>query len=360
MAAVTQRLMDESRSTSTTTLAPSFSDTAAGVDIRVDAAHRYAREDGTSRWADEDSAIDDLQSTSTQPLTDSIYDFPIEYGRRYHALRAGNYVLPNDQQEMERLDFVHEIIFRVLGHRLCLAPIDEKKIERVLDMGTGTGIWALEFADRFPNAQVLGNDLSPIQQCWVPPNVKFVIDDIESPWSYRNPFDLIFGRYLATAIQDWPSLVRSTFENVSAGGWVELQDFDLTVYCDDWDRPEDQPIYQWAQLLIDGARMMGREPSPGVGLRGWMEAAGFQEVTHRQFKVPIGGWSDDTDLRVIGLMFLSQTIDGLEAFSLRLLCNVHGWDEERVRTVLARVRRDFLSGMKLYMHYHVVYGRKPE
>lgn len=39
-----------------------------------------------------------------------------------------------------------------------------------MDVGTGTGIWAIDMADRFPNAQVKGIDFSPIQPNWVPPN----------------------------------------------------------------------------------------------------------------------------------------------------------------------------------------------
>jgi SAM-dependent methyltransferase len=36
---------------------------------------------------------------------------------------------------------------------------------RVLDAGTGTGMWAIDFADEYVDtgAQVVGNDLSPIQ-----------------------------------------------------------------------------------------------------------------------------------------------------------------------------------------------------
>lgn len=69
-----------------------------------------------------------------------------------------------------------------LDGKLHLAPIPDN-VKRVLDVGTGTGIWVIEFgnclilrlsavyppvvkfllADQHPNTTVLGNDLSPIQ-----------------------------------------------------------------------------------------------------------------------------------------------------------------------------------------------------
>jgi hypothetical protein len=76
-------------------------------------------------------------------------------------------------------------------------------------MGTGTGIWAIDFAGEFPSVVVIGNDLSPIQPSWVPPNCTFVIDDLESPWLYRSePFDFIYGRAIAGSIKDWPYLYK--------------------------------------------------------------------------------------------------------------------------------------------------------
>jgi methylase of polypeptide subunit release factors len=44
----------------------------------------------------------------------------------------------------------------------CLCP-KNNGAKRVLDLGTGSGIWAIEYADAHPEADVIGVDLSPVQ-----------------------------------------------------------------------------------------------------------------------------------------------------------------------------------------------------
>lgn len=44
------------------------------------------------------------------------------------------------------MDLLHHIYLLVLDGRLNLAPI-AKDVQRVLDLGTGTGIWAIDFAE---------------------------------------------------------------------------------------------------------------------------------------------------------------------------------------------------------------------
>ena len=97
--------------------------------------------------------------------------------------------------EQARLDLVHHVYRLLIDGGLCLAPID-KDIKRCLDFGTGTGIWAIDFADEYPNCEVIGTDLSPIQPQSVPPNLCFYVDDVEADWGYRETekFDFIHGR----------------------------------------------------------------------------------------------------------------------------------------------------------------------
>ena len=48
----------------------------------------------------------------------------------------------------------------------------------------------------------------------VPPNVRFIVDNIEKPWAEEQPYDYIHCRYLTAALQDWPQLVSQIYELV--------------------------------------------------------------------------------------------------------------------------------------------------
>lgn len=66
--------------------------------------------------------------------------------RHRHSEAHTNGRKPNDDEEQDRMDLGHHIYRLVLGGDLFLAPIGDK-VKRVLDLGTGTGIWAMDFAE---------------------------------------------------------------------------------------------------------------------------------------------------------------------------------------------------------------------
>jgi hypothetical protein len=67
--------------------------------------------------------------------------------------------------------------------------------------------------DEYPSAQILGIDLSPIQPVWVPPNVKFMVDDAELDWlEAENFYDFVHGRHITPAIKNFPALIERAFK----------------------------------------------------------------------------------------------------------------------------------------------------
>src|SRR5262249_54279869 len=78
-------------------------------------------------------------------------------GRRY--LSAAPYLLPVDEQELARLDFQQHLV-RAFLPRAILPPVT--RLNTILDVGCGTGRWALDVAQQFPQTRVIGLDiLSP-------------------------------------------------------------------------------------------------------------------------------------------------------------------------------------------------------
>lgn len=71
-----------------------------------------------------------------------------EFGRTYHKFRADEtqYWGPTDEQQNNQLDIGHHMLTLLLDNRLYVAPISEE-CHKVIDLGCGTGIWAIDFAD---------------------------------------------------------------------------------------------------------------------------------------------------------------------------------------------------------------------
>ncbi|KAG7050568.1 methyltransferase domain-containing protein [Colletotrichum scovillei] len=282
--------------------------------------------------------IESIASSSTS-LSGSILDYRFENGRTYHRYKDGKYVIPNDEQENDRMDMQHHICLITLGGRLGLAPPCQPgvKVGRVLDVGTGTGIWAIQFGDDHPEAEASSNpDI-------VATNVKFEIDDIDEEWTYTIPFDYIHSRFMSSSIADWKAYLTKCFNHIQPGGYLELQEPEMEFQSDDGTFPADCPLAKYGNLLKEAAAIFGREYVSVSSLKTLMVDVGFKDVTLSRYKWPINTWPKDPSFKELGAWGFENSNAGLEAISIAPLTRAHKWTREEVNVFLAEVRKDLAN-----------------
>ncbi|KAI8156746.1 Secondary metabolism regulator LAE1 [Colletotrichum sp. SAR 10_70] len=272
----------------------------AGVEAWAMAPFTRTIDDGAS-------SIGSLASSTTS-VSGSILDYRLENGRTYHRYKDGT-------------------------------PPNEKgaQVKRALDVGTGTGLWAIEFGDEHPEAEVIGVDLSAVQVDFVPPNVRFEIDDIEEPWTFSKPFDYIHSRMMTSSIANWQSYLQKCYDGLEPGGYLELDEFDIFPDCDDDTFTGDLAISKALGLLAEAMAKIGRAFQSVPELRQIMVDTGFEDVHFKQYKWPINTWPKDPKYKQLGMWENENLNMGFEGFLMGPLTRILDWSPAEVQVLLIDV-----------------------
>ncbi|KAI5792668.1 S-adenosyl-L-methionine-dependent methyltransferase [Pyronema domesticum] len=268
--------------------------------------------------------------TSTESLSSSVNQYIFENGRRYHAyFGADRNPMPTDEKEQDRLDMHHEIMLEMLDGKLHLAPINQNP-ERILDVGTGTGIWAVDCAALYPSAEMIGTDLSPIQPSWIPHNVTFEVDDAARDWTRPdNYFEFIHIRNISQGIEDWDQLLGEAYRCTKPSGYLELAELEMKLYSDD--NTMAPAFNKWIQLLKDA-----------------IENAGFVDVNVVTAKQPFGPWAKDERMKRIGSMVILTAEAGAEGYGMAVFTRFLGLSVEDAKKVCDDAVHDIRN-----KNYHV-------
>lgn len=278
----------------------------------------------------------DKLRNSTKSLSGSAVEQHFENGRRYCS---ETYYMPNDDEEQTRLAITHQAFLSILDGQLTLMHTPQNTT-RILDIGTGTGEWAVAMAERFPDAEIIATDIGVHQPIDVPQNMFFEVDDAEEGWTYTEPFDLVHIRGLTGAFRDWTAIYASVYKHLRPGGYFEIADFG-TILLKDSIPDSYSSIYNGAcQSAADKAE---RPIGLGHMKRTLIEGSGLSVVKTKVFDVPLGTWSPDPRRSVAGKMAMISALEGLEATSLRLLTREMNWKEEDVKDLCGKVREEVMK-----------------
>jgi SAM-dependent methyltransferase len=123
---------------------------------------------------------------------------------------------PSSNTEHRRLEAQAERLRELVGNKIAHAPLEAPSVNKIVEIGCGTGITTDEFGATYPQARVFGVDLSPVPALRPKPeNVEYIQGDVfELKASSgderlaRGSFDYVFSRALMAGINKWDEYLK--------------------------------------------------------------------------------------------------------------------------------------------------------
>lgn len=287
-------------------------------------------------------------STSTQAAGGDA----VHADRKYHNA-AAPYTLPNDDAESKRLNGQHNGIRTYFGGNNAGAkwPANPRKI---LEIGSGNGQWAMEVAYQFPNAEVIGIDISPVKSEHQPPNCKFqIINFVKEPWPFGpDEFDIVHCRLTTVHIQYFKALMDKAIESTAPGGIMMFEDVDSDFTS------ELEPVPPSIDNFMDIYRSFFSsnqvDPRPGQQLAPYITASKkFSETHEHVIPAPMGAWTRDNELNDVGIAMRDALVGAGQSQHERLF--KFGMTKEIVDEWAKAMNT---PENKLYIPFYFVWARK--
>ncbi|KAI5467358.1 methyl transferase [Mariannaea sp. PMI_226] len=286
------------------------------------------------------------------------------HGRFYGSWKIGKYLVPVDA-ELNRLDIFHKVFLVARNEKLFEAPIT-RPTPRIMDLGTGTGIWAVNIGEEVPNAQVMGVDLNAIMPQLIPLGCYQQQFDLEErTWDpLFKDCDLIHIRMLLGSIQTdlWPQVYRNVFEHLAPGvGHLEHIEVDFLPRCDDDERPAESSYQEWVDLYFDAMDQLNRTARlKSHDTRQMLEAAGFTDIQEKVVKAYLCPWTSDWQEQELAKWFNLGVSHSLEAFTLIPFIDKLGMKFEEVRELCLRAKDEICKlRYHTYCNIHIFTARRP-
>lgn len=118
---------------------------------------------------------------------------------------------------------------------------------------------------------------------------------------------------------------------------------DIRVHSDDGTLKKDSVLAGWGDLFIRCSERAGRSLRTQETMRGQMEKVGFVDAHEELYKIPLGPWAKDEQLKEAGQLQYAHWNTALEGWAMWLLTKFgepEPWTKEEVQVYLARVRAE--------------------
>ncbi|CEG83385.1 hypothetical protein RMATCC62417_17312 [Rhizopus microsporus] len=168
--------------------------------------------------------------------------------------------------------------------------------KRIVESGIGNGIWVLEMATQYPDAQVIGLDLKlpDIQLS----NQTFYRANIIETWPIEpDSVDFLFQRNMVTCLQKdhWIHVFSEMFRVLKPGGSLELIEQDPLHHNPG---PVLQALHAFYKEQFDQTKIDWELST----LQDALSQIGFIDIELITIDIPIGEWPTESDQKQFGFM----------------------------------------------------------
>ncbi|KAL8393844.1 hypothetical protein RB595_003556 [Gaeumannomyces hyphopodioides] len=284
-----------------------------------------------------------------------------KFGKAYEP-RYG--YIPTDEKEDGRNEIQHKIFYELFEDKLHLAPAFQPG--RVLDVGTGPGCWAIDYAKLNPQATVVGVDIEPVRpRTAIPRNCQFMLMDVTKDWTETFPegdeqgngFDLIHVRMMGDMVNS-DSLMRSAYAHLNPGGWAEFTEWVVVIETPDRSC-EGGAFMRWSRLLRQGLQRMGSSVYYPFQYKDQLLGAGFTNVAEVKNAAPTNACYPGKRMQRIGNRMVRNWLLVLEPVSVPVFHSL-GWSQTALDLLLDEVKKEIVDTKKhSYMTLLTVYCQKP-
>ncbi|KAK0336868.1 hypothetical protein LTR91_020547 [Friedmanniomyces endolithicus] len=243
-----------------------------------------------------------------------------------------------------------------LDNRLHLATLRPGPL-RILDIGYGTGIWAVEMKKIYPDSEIIaidiGNDHPTVDEDGHPvhhgvdwrPGVDFMQED----WGLKDgSFDFIHAGMRWKLGRLHPQI----------SGQAEFLELDWTPRCDVATSPASSDVSRWWQAMKIASTSLGKPLDYPADIETLVRRAGCTVLNHRVIDVQTAEDlfnlnADDPQIRITHwyrIFMFTPAYKTLNGMSMALLTRQLGWTPADVAALVLRVNYQLNLTHSPYYH----------
>ncbi|KAK3115681.1 hypothetical protein LTR53_004744 [Teratosphaeriaceae sp. CCFEE 6253] len=241
---------------------------------------------------------------------------------------------------------------------------------RVLDVGFGTGIWAMDMKRLYPHAEVIAIDISdgppavdvngmPMDYDGVDfrSGVDFTRND---GWGFDSgSFDFIYCSMLCGSVPDWQAFAHNVTRLLKPmTGQAEFLELDYTPRSDIEEPAAGSEVQRWWHAMRIASHSFGKPLAYPDHLDAMLHYAGCNVISHKIVEIRTAedlrcrdaGDPQNEITRWYRLWMFDPPLKTVKGMSLMLLTRQLGWTAQDVATLALNVNNVLNSNRSPYYH----------